>query len=253
MAELADAGTAGILEEPGGVRAFFDNGNDAFALATLFARYEPALRRERNIDWERVTHEAWPPLPVGERFYLVPPWRTEPAPDGRLRLEVNPGMACGTGWHPCTQLCLEALERYVRPGDVVLDVGAGSGILSLAANLLGARAVGCDIDFAAVAIARERLPGAVFAGSVDAVRERSMDVIVANISSSAIEELAPEFARVRKRDSTVILSGFPESDLPQGFDAKSRAQKQEWVCLVVLSYAWSTSLNSIMRSAHWPA
>ncbi len=73
--------------------------------------------------------------------------RRQPTPPGRLRLEIYPGMACGTGRHPATQLCLQAIERYVRPGARVLDVGSGSGILSDAARLMGAASViGCDID-----------------------------------------------------------------------------------------------------------
>ena len=74
------------------------------------------------------------PMLAGERFFLVPPWCDDPAPPGRLRLEIYPGMACGTGRHPATQLCLEALERTVRPGMTLVDVGTGSGILSAGAR-----------------------------------------------------------------------------------------------------------------------
>src|SRR5205085_2769695 len=134
--------------------------------------YAPELRREAETDWEQVARDSWPPLPVGKRFYLVPPWHTTPAPAGRIRLEINPGMACGTGWHPCTQLSLEALEEYVHPGASVLDVGTGSGILSIAAGLLGATHVfGCDIDFDAVSIAKERIAWPAFVGSANAVRD----------------------------------------------------------------------------------
>src|SRR5204863_7377462 len=98
-------------------------------------------------DWVQATQDAWPPLFVGEKFFVVAPWRTEPTPPGRLRLEINPGIQCGTGQHPCTQLCLQAMERVLRPGDRVLDVGSGSGILSIAAALLGAAmVVACDLD-----------------------------------------------------------------------------------------------------------
>jgi ribosomal protein L11 methyltransferase len=133
----------------------------------------------------------------------------------------------------CTQLCLEALEGYVRPGDSVLDVGSGSGILSVAASLLGAKRVcGCDIDYDAVETARERVPCPAFVGSVDAIRGGSMDVIVSNISSAAIEGLAGEFARVRKPRSTLILSGFPEWDPVEAFEVKRTTQKGEWLCVV---------------------
>lgn len=104
-------------------------------------------------------------------------WNREPTPPGRLRLEVNPGLAGGTERHLCTQMCLEAMERWVRPGDSLLDVGVGSGILSVAARLLGARYVaGCDIDAEALAVASETRAAGLFAGSADAVRSRSLDV-----------------------------------------------------------------------------
>src|SRR5579871_267501 len=139
IAALAEAGTAGIVEGDGWVEAFFD---DATA-----AREFGEPRETAEVDWVAQTEDAWPPLLVGEKFFVVAPWRTEPTPPGRFRLEINPGTQCGTGQHPCTQLCLAAMERLIRPGDSVLDVGSGSGILSQAAMLLGAgRVVACDVD-----------------------------------------------------------------------------------------------------------
>src|SRR6202034_2936508 len=148
-------GTAGVSEEDAGLRAFFEDHHDAVSLLQRFAEFSPELREEKPIDWERVTHDAWPPLSVGERFYLVAPWdEAAPTPPGRLRLEIYPGMACGTGRHPATQLCLRAIERYGGPDDRVLDVGSGSGILSDASVLIGgASVIGCDIDPDAVRIA----------------------------------------------------------------------------------------------------
>ena len=232
-AELYDAGTAGIIEEPGGLRAFFADDARADELLARFAAFAPEFRREPNVDWERTARDAWPPLLVGERFFLAPGWNTAPAPAGRLRLEIHPGMACGTGWHPCTRLCLEALERTVRPGMTVLDVGSGSGILSDAARLLGAGiVVACDIDFEALQIARERVLVPMFAGSADAVRSNAADLIVANISSAAAEELAPEFARVRRPPYAVVVSGFTEDDLPAGYGECELLRREGWGCLI---------------------
>ena len=124
-------------------------------------------------------------------------------------------MACGTGRHPATQLALEAIEEHVRPGDSVVDIGTGSGILAAAAVLVGAGIViGCDVDPDAVRIARERLSIPLFIGSADAIRSRWADVIVANIDSATIEQLRRELARIRKPDSKLILTGFPEWDVP---------------------------------------
>ena len=234
IADLQECGTAGVAEEAGGVRAFFASHRDAVSLSQRFAEFFPELREEESTDWERVTRDAWPPLCVGERFFLVAPWdRATPTPPGRLRLEIYPGMACGTGRHPATQLCLRAIERYVRPGAQVLDVGSGSGILSAAAVLMGAGCViACDIDPQAVHIARERVSVPMFIGSADAVQSKWADVIVANIDAATLERIAPELERIRKPDSTLILSGFPESDMPEAFSPREILKMEEWRCFI---------------------
>jgi ribosomal protein L11 methyltransferase len=231
-AELWDAGTLGIVEEAGGLRAFFEK--DAAGLAARFAAYHPAYADAPNTPWEEQSRVSFPPLEIGKRFFLVPPWSNAPVPPDRLRLVIEPGMACGTGWHPCTQLCLEALEQHLRPGDALLDVGSGSGILSEAARLLGAgRIAGCDIDEDAVRVAKERITTAMFAGSSDAVRAGWADVVVANISSAAAEELAGDFERVSKPGGVRILSGFEADDLPAlPFPVLERSERSGWVCLV---------------------
>jgi ribosomal protein L11 methyltransferase len=238
VAELQECGTAGLAEEDAGLRAFFETGQDAGALTHRFSEFAPELRDEQPTDWERVTRDAWPPLCVGERFYLVAPWHAAvAAPGGRVRLEIYPGMTCGTGRHPATQLCLRAIERYVQSGDRVLDVGSGSGILSDAARLMGAdyptgRVVGCDIDPSSVQIACERICTPMFVGSADAVRSQWADVIIANIDAATLESIAGELARVRSPKSTLILSGFPEGDVPEGFSPKEILRQEEWLCFV---------------------
>jgi ribosomal protein L11 methyltransferase len=230
IAELWERGTTGIVEQHGGLEAFFNNPADSIALVRHFAPFSPEVIETDNIDWVRRTEQSFPPQLIGNRFFLVPPWNEDPAPPGRIRLEINPGLACGTGWHPCTRLCLEALERNVRPGDRVLDVGVGSGILSVAAALLGAAfVVGCDIDPQAVSIARERILAPMFVGSVDAVASDSFDVLVTNISAEAARDLFPEFRRVAR---TLILSGFQAvPDLPER--ATSTLESDGWLCLVM--------------------
>ena len=204
VAELWDAGTAGIVEGQGFVEAFFEDAETARRFG------QPGSVPDR--DWVRQTQDAWPPMLVGERFFLVTPWRTEPTPPGRIRLEINPGMQCGTGQHPCTRLCLEAMERVVRPGDSVLDVGSGSGILSIAAKLLGAgRVIACDLDREAAK------PVPFFLGSADAVRSGAFDVVLANISEDVLGPLRPDLERVARRR---ILSGFQDDS-------------GDWACLVL--------------------
>jgi ribosomal protein L11 methyltransferase len=238
IAELQECGTAGVTEENDGLRAFFSSDQDSVSLLQRFAEFSPQLREEQPTDWEQATRDAWPPLCVGDRFFLVAPWDNSQSdaastPPGRLRLEIYPGMACGTGRHPATQLCLQAIERYVQPGVRVLDVGSGSGILSDAARLMGAGAViGCDIDPDAVRIARERIHVPMFAGSADAVRSEWADVLVANIDAATLERIRPELNRARKPESTLILSGFPEWDIPEGFSPKEILCLEEWRCFI---------------------
>jgi ribosomal protein L11 methyltransferase len=212
IAQAWEAGTTGIVEEPGGFRAFFEDGSSV--------PLNGEIREEPETDWAQATRDSFPPLLIGERFYLVPPWDQSEV-TGRIRLVINPGMSCGTGWHPCTQLCLEALEKCVQPGDRVVDIGSGSGILSAAARLLGAGSViGCDTD-------PEVSPQ--FIGSADAVKTGSADILVANISAAAAAELAQDFKRIAK---LLILSGFTESEIPEGFRIQERLQKGDWVCLI---------------------
>lgn len=220
VAELWSRGVVGIEERdtPGGrclMTAYFE-----FLLDTApFDRYSPRWRVIEDQDWVEVARSQWTPLAVGERFYLVPEWSGEPAPPGRLRLAMRPGRACGTGWAVPTQLVLERMEKVVRPGAVVLDVGTGAGILSSAAALLGAgRIYACDIDHEATVIAAQRfrhenLRAHAFTGSLRSVRDASIDIVLANLNAATLIDLAPELERIRARGGALVLGGFRDRDL----------------------------------------
>jgi len=221
VAELWEAGCAGIVELPDSagaahMRAFFDD--DALA-PELQARFSGEIRPADMRDWVAFAREHLQPMEIGHRIFVVPEWRNEATPPGRVRIEVNAGLAFGTGAHETTRLCLESIERHVRPGMAVADVGTGSGILSEAAIKLGAgSAFACDTDHGAVIVAREnfekaRVRVAAFVGSADSIATASADIVAANISPAWIAELAPEWVRILKPGGVAILSGFEAPDL----------------------------------------
>jgi len=206
--------------------------------------YKPVLERVEDHDWVAESRDRWQPVAVGDRFYLVPEWRDDPAPCGRIRLRTYPGMACGTGAHPATQLCLLAMEKHVHEGNSLLDVGTGSGILAEAARMLGADPVfACDIDPEAAAIAARNFSHSVartpvFAGSLRSVRSTSMDRIVGNLNLAILRTLRKECDRVLRPGGCIILSGFREEEMPHvgklfGRPARSDYEMDGWGCLVL--------------------
>ncbi len=162
------------------------------------------MENVEDADWENNWKAFYKPMEIGERLIVIPDWE-EADPHGRVALRLNPGLIFGTGSHATTRLCLQALERLVEPGMRVLDLGCGSGILSIAALLLGAdSAFGCDIDDKAVDVAYENaaLNGigkdryTVRAGDVLSDRKlradmgAGYDIVVANIVADVIIALA---------------------------------------------------------------
>jgi ribosomal protein L11 methyltransferase len=219
IAEVWEAGCTGIVElEEGGIRVFFD---DDTRQADLQSRFGGEIKSADTRDWVAFAHEYLKPMEIGERIFVCPEWRTDPTPDGRIRIEVNAGLAFGTGVHETTRLCLEAIERHLKPGMTLVDVGTGSGILAEAAVKLGAGAVHAnDNDPEAVTVARENFDKAgvevsVSLGSADVFPESFADLIVSNISPAWISDLASEWVRVLKPGGFGILSGFEATDIPR--------------------------------------
>ena len=174
-----------------------------------------ALRPVADQDWVRLTQSQFAPIHIGKNIWVVPSWHEAPDPDG-LILELDPGLAFGTGSHPTTRLCMEWLEAHPAPGRSVLDYGCGSGILAMVARKLGADEVcGVDIDPQAIESACANaarnhceiefyLPDA-FAKSPHA--QQRFDIVVANILSSPLKLMAPMLAGRVAPGGALILSG----------------------------------------------
>ncbi|MBI1790989.1 MAG: 50S ribosomal protein L11 methyltransferase [Acidobacteria bacterium] len=220
IAELWEHGSTGMVESDtadGGrrIRAFFGS---AAGLLERFGALSPRLEVCAERDWVSVSRALWEPRLVGEKLFLVPEWRDDPAPAGRIRIGINPGLACGTGAHEATRLCLVALERYLLPGMTVLDIGTGGGILSVAASRLGAgRVIACDDDWEAVAIAAANFTRAgvavdLLAGSVASLAARTADLVLCNIGPDAAASLAADTLRCLRPGGLCISSGFERAD-----------------------------------------
>lgn len=216
-------------------------------LSRLYPIPEPRFRTLKEDDWANVWKKSYQPLRVGEHIVIVPSWcRFEPRP-GDLIVELDPGMAFGTGLHPTTRMCLVALEKYVRPGLRVLDVGTGSGILSIAAARLGASSVlAVEKDPLAARVARENvnLNGVgdvvtVETGSLDKV-SGSFDLLLVNILAEVIISLVGAGLLGFLRSGHFVASGIVEEQeqaVREALDAHGayvveRLQEKDWVALV---------------------
>ncbi|CAJ0902217.1 Ribosomal protein L11 methyltransferase [Ralstonia sp. LMG 32965] len=199
------------------------------------------VREVEEQDWVRVTQSQFEPIHIGEHIWVVPSWHDAPESDAVV-LELDPGLAFGTGSHPTTRLCMEWLEQHVQPGERTLDYGCGSGILAIVAKKLGAgETVGVDIDPNAVEASRYNAERnrveATFALPDDAP-EGTFDLVVANILSNPLKLMSAMLcARVRP-GGRLILSGVLERQAEEVAAAYAPAipltvwrARDGWVCL----------------------
>ncbi len=232
-AELWELGTEGIVEEECGWRVFFDESVDRASICTRFDLAERSARNELPFDPSSLAPFECDPLLIGERFYMAPSWVREPAPEGRFRLTMDASSAFGSGRHESTQSCIEALEKYLKPGNMVVDIGCGSGILSAAARLLGAGAVlSCDIHAGSVRTAKALLDTPLFVGSADAIRTGIADLVLANISAKIVDVLAADLRRIAKSTGLIVLAGFLSENPPKRFRRRETLKKGDWECWI---------------------
>ena len=199
-------------------------------------------------DWINNWKQYFKPIPVGEKLLIRPLWEEEYDAQGRTVLHLEPGLAFGTGTHETTRLCLELIEKYLKPGVDFLDMGCGSGILSVAALLLGAKsAVGVDIDPLAVKTAQEnaKTNGVEdrFTGICGNLAEKvtgTFQVVAANIVADVVILLSKDAPRFLDRDSVYIVSGIidtREQDvlgaLSDTFQVLERREEKGWVAMAM--------------------
>jgi len=197
-------------------------------------------------DWANEWKKYFKPIETGRRFLIKPSWEKIVPENDRLIIEIDPGMAFGTGTHPTTTLCLEAIEEHVRKDLMVFDIGTGSGILALAAARLGAEVQAGDLDLMAVRIARENavLNGVadrvrVEAGNLGEIFDGRADVVIANIIADVIIELLPQLPALMKREGIFLASGIIDTRAAEvegkmmaaGLRIVGRAEDSGWVMI----------------------
>ena len=205
-------------------------------------------------DWEESWKENYPPQPVGDRLVVLPYWNAEETA-GRLPVILDPGLTFGTGAHPSTQMVMEAMEQLVQPGDACLDLGSGSGILSITALRLGAgSAVGVDIDPKAEDIARQNAAYNGFDSDVftaltgnvtgdkrlmERLSKEQYQMVLVNIVADVIISLAPVLPNFVKAETVLICSGILDTRLDDVVAALEQAgmavtevfAKEDWRCV----------------------
>src|SRR5215468_6082869 len=230
VGELSGEGVAGVWEshcpEPGLTRLvlYFNPRSNLeqveHSVRSIFQRAEretPAISRSmvEECDWNEEWKKSYTSFPIGDDFFVIPSWERTPCPDDRLPIRIDPGQAFGTGTHETTQITMELLPRWIEPATAVLDVGTGSGILAIAARLLGAEIVfACDNDPVAAQVARANIERNgvdkvyPFCGSLDAAKASSAGLLLGNLTADVISSLLPDFSRVLRPHGMALLSGI---------------------------------------------
>ena len=247
---LEAADTAGLQR----LKALLEQMREADAQGQL-GSLELSVKPLPDVDWEESWKENYPPQIIGDTLVVLPYWKAEEDYDARRKVILDPGLTFGTGAHPSTRMVMETMEQRIQPGCSCLDLGSGSGILSITALRLGAKsAVGVDIDPKAEDIARENAAYNGFAspeftaltGNVTedkAMMERlaaaHYDVVLVNIVADVIIGLAPVLPNFLDENSVVILSGILDTRFADveaalkkaGLVIISHREMEEWRCI----------------------
>ena len=219
-------------------------------LNALGIKHEITISDCKVEDWQNNWKQYFHPMPIGKKLLIRPVWEDNYDAGDRKVLDIEPGLAFGSGSHPTTQLCLETLENYITPDSTVLDIGCGSGILSIAALLLGARsAFGADIDSLAVKTAKANAlqngfgddKFTVVQGNLSDKVNGKFNVVVANIVADIIMEFNKTVGDFLTDDGVYITGGIIESREDEvlfsfaqnGFEVTDRFENNGWLVFVL--------------------
>ena len=224
----------------------------------LLAHVGEVSKLSKRVLNEKEWHESWKKhfsiLEIGKTLAIVPSWLKSKKVNRKIVIELDPGMAFGTGHHPTTRMCLEMLETLVKPCHTVLDLGCGSGILSIASAKMGSeKVIGIDNDETAIKVARENIKingigdsVSISNGSVPNknIDKYSNDIVVANISSKVILDLSKEITEYLKPKGYLLISGFldnTESEIIDVFkklnlNVVSKLGTADWVALCLRNF-----------------
>ena len=221
----------------------------------FYGSLEMTVKALPEVDWMEAWKDNYPPQPIGEKLIVLPYWLKDTDDSGRLQVVLDPGLTFGTGFHPSTQMVMGKMEKFITPGSNCLDLGSGSGILSIAALRLGAKAAtGVDIDPKAEDAARENaayngydapqftaLTGNVLSdkGLMTRLKGSRYDVVLVNIVADVIIGLAPVLPDFMDKETLLICSGILDNRLQDvtaalegaGLQITEQAEQEEWRCV----------------------
>lgn len=192
-------------------------------LPLLGIPYETEIINTADEEWSTAWKKYYKPTPIGERIVIVPSWEHYDKKDGEIIIDMDPGMAFGTGTHETTRLCATLLEKYIKQGDKMLDIGSGSGILAICGAKLGASSCfACDIDPVAVRTEKENCERngcdnitCAVSDLLAGVSDEKYDIVTANIVADIIIRLSSDVGRYMKDGAHIVVSGIISEREPE--------------------------------------
>lgn len=211
--------------------------------------FETELLELKNQDWSEEWKKNWQPARISDRVVICPTWREYEANEGEIIINLDPGSAFGTGTHPTTQLCILAMEKYIKPNWELADIGCGSGILAIAGVKLGAKsAVAIDNDELVIPVAKDNATLnnvddkiKFFTAEAQDLKGKTYDFVCANILHNVLAEIMSDLKALLKQGGKMVLSGIldekeavvTEALKRENLSLTERLKKDNWVALVV--------------------